>query len=121
LGVPIHRGREVTGLAQGSAGVDVKLSDGPSLRAEYLVGCDGGRSGVRKAAGIEFLGWDATISHLIAEVEMAEEPEWGLRRDASGIYGLSRMDDGRTVRVMLTEPSPGRTEEPTLSDLSEAL
>jgi 2-polyprenyl-6-methoxyphenol hydroxylase-like FAD-dependent oxidoreductase len=82
LAVPIYRGREVTGFAQDDTGVDVELSDGQSLRAEYLVGCDGGRSVIRKAAGIEFAGWDPTISNLIAEVEMAEEPKWGLRRDA---------------------------------------
>ena len=56
LGVPIHRGRQVTGIAQNDTGVDVKLSDGQSLRADYLVGCDGGRSLIRKAAGIEFPG-----------------------------------------------------------------
>ena len=91
LGVPIYDGSEVTGFAQDETGVDVELSDGQSLRAEYLVGCDGGRSLVRKAAGIEFPGWDPTTSHLIAEVEMAEEPVWGIRRDALGIHSLSRM------------------------------
>ncbi len=62
LAVTIYRGREVTGFAQDETGVDVELSDGQSLRAEYLVGCDGGRSLVRKAAGIEFPGWDPTTS-----------------------------------------------------------
>src|SRR5690348_7961444 len=80
LGVPISRGREVTGFAQDDTGVDINLSDGQPLRADYLVGCDGGRSLIRKAAGIEFLGWDPTMSCLIAEIEMAEEPEWGVRR-----------------------------------------
>ncbi|MFL5619918.1 MAG: FAD-dependent monooxygenase [Gemmatimonadaceae bacterium] len=120
LAVPIHRGREVTGFSQDDTGVDVELSEGPSLRAQYLVGCDGGRSVIRKAAGIEFPGWDPTISHLIAEVEMAEEPKWGLHRDARGIHGLSRLEDG-PVRVMVTEQRLGRTGEPTLHDLSEAL
>jgi 2-polyprenyl-6-methoxyphenol hydroxylase-like FAD-dependent oxidoreductase len=82
LAVPIYRGREVTGIAQDDTGVDVELSDGQSLRAEYIVGCDGGRSLIRKAAGIEFPGWDPTMSCLIAEVDMAEEPEWGIRHDA---------------------------------------
>ena len=90
LAVPIYRGREVTGFAQDDTGVDVELSDGQSLRAEYLVGCDGGRSLIRKAAGIEFPGWDPTMSCLIAEVEMSEEPEWGIRHDALGIHGLGR-------------------------------
>ena len=120
LGVPIYRGRDVRGFAQDDAGVDIEISDGESLRAHYLVGCDGGRSLIRKAAGIEFPGWDPTTSHLIAEVELAEEPEWGLRRDALGIHSLSRVEDG-PVRVMVTEQRLGRTGEPTLRDLSEAL
>src|SRR5687768_14528972 len=53
LKVPIYRGREVTGFAQDDTGVNIELADGDSLRAEYLVGCDGGRSVIRKAAGIE--------------------------------------------------------------------
>src|SRR5215211_7420339 len=69
LPAAIYRGREVTGFAQDDAGVDVALSDGESLRAQYLVGCDGGRSLVRKAAGIEFPGWDPKTSWLIAQVE----------------------------------------------------
>ena len=75
----------MTGFAQDDTGVDVELSDGQSLRAEYLIGCDGGRSLIRKAAGIEFPGWDPSTSSLIAEVELAEEPEWGIRRDEKGI------------------------------------
>jgi 3-(3-hydroxy-phenyl)propionate hydroxylase len=120
LAVPIYRGREVTGFAQDDTGVDVEVSDGRSLRAEYLVGCDGGRSLIRKAAGIEFPGWDPTMSCLIAEVEMAEEPEWGIRRDDKGIHSLSRLEDG-PVRVLVTEQHVGQTSEPTLRDLSEAL
>jgi 3-(3-hydroxy-phenyl)propionate hydroxylase len=121
LAVPIYRGREVTGFAQDDTGVDVELSDSSSLRAEYLVGCDGGRSLIRKAAGIDFPGWDPTISHLIAEVELAEEPKWGLRRDALGINSLSRPEGGGPVRVLVTEQRLGRTGQPTLHDLSEAL
>jgi 2-polyprenyl-6-methoxyphenol hydroxylase-like FAD-dependent oxidoreductase len=98
LAVPIYRGREVRGFAQDDTGVDVELSDGPSRRAEYLVGCDRGRSLIRKAAGIEIPGWDPTTSRLFAEVELAEEPAWGLRRDALGIHSLSRMGDGGPVR-----------------------
>jgi 3-(3-hydroxy-phenyl)propionate hydroxylase len=120
LAVPIHRGREVTGFAQDDTGVDVALSDGRSLRAEYLVGCDGGRSLIRKAAGIAFPGWDPTISNLIAEVEVEQEPAWGIRRDDKGIHGFSRLEDG-PVRVMATEQHLGSTSEPTLRDLSETL
>ena len=121
LAIPIYRGREVTGFAQDDAGVDVALSDSRPMHAEYLVGCDGGRSAVRKAAGIAFPGCDPTVSHLIAEVELAEEPEWGLRHHVLGIHALSRLDDGGLVRVLVTEPQPGRTDEPALRDLSAAL
>jgi 3-(3-hydroxy-phenyl)propionate hydroxylase len=121
LAVPIYRGREVTGFTQDNTGVDVELFDGQSLRAEYLVGCDGGRSLIRKAAGIDFPGWDPTTSNLIAEVEISEEPEWGIRRDALGIHSLSRLGDEGTVRILVTEQRLGRTDEPTLRDLSEAL
>jgi 3-(3-hydroxy-phenyl)propionate hydroxylase len=120
LAVPIYRGREVTGFAQDDIGVDVALSDGPSLRAEYLVGCDGGRSLIRKAAGIEFPGWDPTASNLIAEVEMTGEPKWGMHRDHRGLHGLSKLESG-TVRVMLTEEHVGATSEPTLRDLCDGL
>ncbi|HEY2815652.1 MAG TPA: FAD-dependent monooxygenase [Casimicrobiaceae bacterium] len=121
LAVPIYRGREVTAFAQDDTGVDVEVSDASSLRAEYLVGCDGGRSLIRKAAGIAFPGWDPTTSNLIAEVEMAGEPEWGVRRDALGIHSLSRSEDGGPVRVLVTEKRLGRTGEPALRDLSEEL
>ena len=104
LAVPIYRGREVTGFAQDDTGVDVELSDGQSLRADYLVGCDGGGSLVRKAAGIEFPGWDPTTSALIAQVEMTEEPELGIRRDASGMHAFGRVEyeirDGKVVYKM---------------------
>ena len=102
LTVPIFRGRDVAGFAQDETGVDVELSDGQSLRAKYLVGCDGGRSLIRKAAGIAFPGWDPTISHLVAEVEMAEEPPWGLRHDALGFHGFSRLEN-RPVRVLVSD------------------
>ncbi|HEY2436999.1 MAG TPA: FAD-dependent monooxygenase [Solirubrobacteraceae bacterium] len=132
LPVGIYYGCEVTGFAQDDTGVEVALADGRSLRARYLVGCDGGRSLIRKAAGIEFPGWDATRSNLIAEVEMAEEPELGIRRDALGIHGLGRLEyevregevvykDSGPVRVMVTEQQLGPGGEPTLRDLSEAL
>jgi len=120
LGVPTYRGREVASFVQDDTGVDVALSDGQTMRARYLIGCDGGRSLVRKAAGIDFPGSDPTTSNLIAEVEIAEEPEWGIRRDAVGIHSLSRMENG-PVRVLVTEQQVGATGEPTLRDLSEAL
>lgn len=94
LRVPIYRGREVIGFSQDDDGVDVELSDGQSLRGEYLVGCDGGRSVIRKGAGIDFPGWDPTMSWLIAEAAMSEEPEWGMRHDAIGLHGIGKLEDG---------------------------
>jgi 2-polyprenyl-6-methoxyphenol hydroxylase-like FAD-dependent oxidoreductase len=119
--VTMYRGRDVTGFTQSDLGVDIQLSDGRSLRADYLVGCDGGRSRVRKAAGIDFPGWDPTTSNLIAEVELVGEPEWGVRRDALGIHGISRLEDGGPIRILVTERHAGSTAEPTLRDLSAAL
>jgi 2-polyprenyl-6-methoxyphenol hydroxylase-like FAD-dependent oxidoreductase len=121
LAVPIYPEREVTGFAQDDVGVDVALSDGRSLRAKYLVGCDGGRSLVRKLAGIDFPGWDPSTSYLIAEVEMTGEPALGIRRDAKGIHGLGRLEDGKRVRVVSSEQPVRQGEEPTLDDLRAAL
>jgi 3-(3-hydroxy-phenyl)propionate hydroxylase len=121
LSVRIYYGCEVTSFAQDDTGVDVELTDGQPLRAQYLVGCDGGRSVIRKAAGIDFPGWDPTRSNLIAEVEVTEEPPRGIRHDATGIHGLHRMEDGKTVRVIVTEQNVGPSSEPTLHDLGEAL
>ena len=131
LPVTFYRGREVTGFAQDDAGVDIALADGQRLRAEYLVGCDGGRSLIRKAAGIDFPGWDPTTSALLAEVEMTEEPQLGIRRTPSGMHALGKVEyeikdgevvykKGGRVGVMLTESQIG-TSEPTLRDLSEGL
>jgi 2-polyprenyl-6-methoxyphenol hydroxylase-like FAD-dependent oxidoreductase len=125
LGVSIYREHEVTGVAQDSAGVDVELSSGRSLRANFVAGCDGGRSAVRKSVGIEFPGWDPTMSYLLAEVEMAcepgEVPQWGIRHDAFGVHSMSQDEDGGPVRVMVTEQHVDRDGGPTLEDLSAAL
>ncbi len=132
LPVRIYYGCEVTGFAQDDTGVDVELSEGQSLRARYLVGCDGGRSVIRKAAGIEFPGLDPTRSNLIAEVEITEEPDFGIRHDDLGVHSLGRVEyeihDGEIVyanqgpvRVLVTEEYVGAAAEPTLRDLSEAL
>jgi len=132
LPVRVYYGCEVTGFTQDDTGVDVELADGPSLRAQYLVGCDGGRSVIRKAAGIEFPGWDPSKSNLIAEAEVTEQPELGIRKDAIGVHGIGRLEyeirDGEVVykdegpvRVMVTERQLGPGSEPTLADLSEAL
>src|SRR3989440_1774824 len=121
LGVPILRGREVVGFAQDDTGVDVEVSGDASVRAEYLVGCDGGRSLIRKAAGIEFAGLDPSTSWMIAEVEMDEQPELGFRRDSVGTHALGRREDGEPVRVVLTERHVEHTGDPSMDELREAL
>lgn len=125
LGVPIYRGEEVVTLTQDDAGVDVGMTDGRVMRAGYLVGCDGGRSVVRKAAGIEFPGWEATTSYLLAEADMDFEddqsPPWGIRRDALGVHALSTTEEGGPVRIMVTEERLRTSGEPTVHDVSGAL
>ena len=132
LPVVFYRSRDVTSFTQDAAGVVVELSDGSSLRAAYLVGCDGGRSVVRKAAGIEFPGWDPTMSNLIGEVEVTEIPPYGIHRTALGIHSFGRREfeirDGQVIfkdvgpfGVMVPEQSVGATGEPTLDDLRAAL
>jgi 2-polyprenyl-6-methoxyphenol hydroxylase-like FAD-dependent oxidoreductase len=120
LAVPTYRGQDVVGFVQHDSAVDVSLSNGQTLTAQYLVGCDGGRSVIRKTAGIDFAGWDATTSYLIAEVEMSEEPEKGIRHGVKGINAIGKLDEG-TVRMVLEEKELGRRAAPTLSDVREAL
>jgi len=132
LEVPILYDRDVTGFAQHDAGVDVALGDGQSLRARYLVGCDGGRSLVRKTAGIDFPGWDPTTSNILADVEMTEKPPYGVHRSAAGTYAFGRSEyeikgseilykDVGPIGVMVTEPNTNATAEPTLHDLKKLL
>jgi len=127
LGVPIHRGLELSRFVQDDTGVDVELSacgDAAAslrrLRAGYLVGCDGGRSVIRKHAGIDFPGWEPSLSYLLAEAEMTE-PAFGARPDARGINGLAKLDDAGRVRAVLNEPYVRQDEQPTLDDLRAAL
>jgi 2-polyprenyl-6-methoxyphenol hydroxylase-like FAD-dependent oxidoreductase len=120
LAVPIYRDCEVTGAVQDETGVEVTLSGDKTLRTNYLIGCDGGRSLVRKAAGIDFVGFGPTLSNLMAEVDMRDAPEWGLRHDALGFHGLSKTESGR-VLVLVTEPTLDHAGEPDPRDLSDAL
>ena len=121
LGVPVHRHREVVGFTAPDNGVMVHLADGATMRGQYLVGCDGGRSVIRKAAGIEFAGWEATTSWLIAEVEMDRQPEIGMRPEGGGIGPVDPVRGGGPYRVVLTQPYVDDAGEPTMAELRGAL
>lgn len=121
IGVRMLRGREVSAMRQTDSGVEVALADGASLKAEYLVGCDGGRSLIRKSAGIEFAGWDPSVSSLIAEVEMTEQPKWGLHHDGAGTQAFGPLDGGKRVGVVITQRYSGQSDTPTFEDLKNAL
>ncbi|MBE1162600.1 FAD-dependent monooxygenase [Dyella acidiphila] len=120
LGVPIYREREVTGFTQYDEAVEITLADGQSLRAQYLVGCDGGRSLIRKMTGIDFAGADATVSWLIVEAELREEPVWGFRHDAIGTHAIGKLEDGDRAVIVLTERQL-ESGQPTLQDIRAAL
>jgi 3-(3-hydroxy-phenyl)propionate hydroxylase len=121
LAVQAYRAREVTGFVQNDAHVDVELNDGRILRSKYLVGCDGGRSLVRKTAGIDFPGWDPAISYLIFEADTVDEPTVGMRHGERGVYALGRLEDGKRVRGVVTEQRLERGDKPTVDELRGAL
>jgi 2-polyprenyl-6-methoxyphenol hydroxylase-like FAD-dependent oxidoreductase len=121
LGVTIRYGQEVTGFSQDEAGVDVALADDSSLRARYLVGCDGGRSAIRKGAGIEFPGAEATKSTLVAEAHMEDKSGFGLHRGPLGVGGIGPMEGGDALRIVVPEARLEAGDEPTLDELREAL
>jgi 3-(3-hydroxy-phenyl)propionate hydroxylase len=132
LQAPILYNHEIMGFVQHDGGVDIALAGGRSVGARYLVGCDGGRSLVRKAAGIDFPGWGPTTSSILAEVEMTEQPPYGVHRSAAGTYAFGRSEyeinggeviykDAGPIGVMVTEPNPDATTEPTLQELKELL
>jgi 3-(3-hydroxy-phenyl)propionate hydroxylase len=121
IGVEIRYGQEVTGFSQDEAGVDVALADGSSMRARYLVGCDGGRSAIRKGAGIEFPGAEATMSTLVAEAQMEDKSGFGLHRGPLGVGGIGPMEGGDALRIVVPEARLESGDEPTLGELRDAV
>ncbi len=121
LAVPALRGVEVTAFTEDDTGVDVEVTGDRTLRAQYLVGCDGGRSLVRRAAGIEFPGLDASTSWMIAQVEMDGEPEFGFRRNELGQHAIGRRQPDEPIGIVLTEREVEHEREPTIDDLRTAL
>jgi len=127
LGVEIRRDCELVGLIQDDHGVTAELADGTRLRSRYLVGCDGGRSTVRKALGIAFPGEPSRVEWLLGEVEVAVPPErlnavaadipitrlrYGPTPHEEGVYGF-------VVRV--EEVAEDRTAQLTLEEFKQRL
>jgi len=121
LGVAIRYGQEVDGFSQDETGVEVAIGGGASLRARYLVGCDGGRSAVRRGAGIDFPGAEATRSTLVAEAQMEDKSGFGLHRGPLGVGGIGPMEGGDALRIVVPEARLERGDEPNLDELRDAL
>ena len=124
-GAVVRRGAEAAAFAQDDDGIVVRLTDGTTLRAAYLVGCDGGRSTIRRAAGIGFPGEDATTSWLLAELELEVEASEALAvsaevRRTDLAFGIGPVGDG-VFRVAVREAEPTEGREVTLSDVKERL
>jgi len=121
LAVRTYRGCEIKGFVSNDAQVEIALQDGRKMRSHYLVGCDGGRSLVRKTAGIDFPGWEPELSYLIFEADMANEPPLGIRYGERGLYALGKLNEGDRIRGVLTEQRLERDEKPTDDQLSQTL
>lgn len=121
LGAAIMRSCEVVSFTQDDDGVDVALSDGSSVRARYLVGCDGGRSLVRKTAGIDFPGFDPSSSYVIAELDMTETPPLGMRPEGGGIGPANPGANDNRYRFALREDRTDQEGEPTFDDVRALL
>ncbi|WOX26389.1 rifampin monooxygenase [Streptomyces solicathayae] len=127
LGTEIRRGVEVVGLSQDDDGVRVELADGTRLRSRYLVGCDGGRSTVRKLLGVGFPGEPARVETLLGVMEIAVSQETldaavAEVRKTQHRFGAMPLGDG-TYRVIV--PAEGVAEDrataPTLDDFKRQL
>ncbi len=127
IGAEIRRGCELIGLRQDGHSVTVELADGTHLRSRYLVGCDGGRSTVRKLLGIEFPGEPAKVETLLGEMEVATPPETlaavvaDVRKTHKG-FGVGPSGDGLyRVVVPAAEVAERDTTPPTLEDVKRQL
>ncbi|MQY30460.1 FAD-dependent monooxygenase [Nocardia aurantia] len=118
LGVEVRRGVEIDGFTEDAGGVVVECGE-QRVRASWLVGCDGGRSTVRKLAGFEFPGLDPEITGRQAVVEMtgAEEVPRGWHATDTGIY-VYGPTPGRILTVELDGPPADRTEPVTAAELA---
>ena len=105
-GIAVRRGLELTGLRQDSAGIVASFADA-TIRAGWVVGCDGARSAVRRLAGIGFPGRDGRFSAVVADVVVSGvEPGWELPalvpRDGA-VMTMVPLEDG-VHRALFTGP-----------------
>ncbi|MEV0718138.1 rifampin monooxygenase [Asanoa sp. NPDC050611] len=127
LGADIRRGQELVGLSQDDRGVTVDLADGSRLQARYLVGCDGGRSTVRKLLGVGFPGEPATAETLLGEMAVTASPETITEvqtevRRTHKRFGLMPVGEGRyRVGVPAATVAEDRAVPPTLDELRQQL
>ncbi|MFG2560998.1 rifampin monooxygenase [Streptomyces sp. NPDC048496] len=127
LGAEIRRGCELVGLSQDEHGVTAELADGTRLRSRYLVGCDGGRSTVRKLLGVGFPGEPARIETLLGEVEVAAPPETLAAvvaevRKTHVRFGTIPMGDGVYRMIVPAEGvAEDRATAPTLEEFKQRL
>ncbi|MEV6367172.1 rifampin monooxygenase [Micromonospora musae] len=128
LGTEIRRGCELVGLRQDDDGVTAELADGTQLSARYLVGCDGGRSTVRKLLGVGFPGEPTRVETLLGEMEVAVPPETVAAvvaevRETQKRFGLGPLGADGVYRVIV--PAAGVSEEravpPTLDEFKQQL
>ncbi|GAA5145684.1 rifampin monooxygenase [Pseudonocardia eucalypti] len=127
LGVEVRRGYTLVGLTQDDDGVTAELTDGTELRARYLVGCDGGRSTVRKLLGVDFPGEPSTLETLLGEMEVGVPPETLTEvmaevRKTQKLFGFMPLGEGR-YRVLV--PAAGLVEDrsvpPTFDEFKQQL
>ncbi|MGH3852085.1 MAG: rifampin monooxygenase [Pseudonocardiaceae bacterium] len=127
LGAEIRRGRELVGLSQDDHGVTAELADGTRLRSRYLVGCDGGRSTVRKLLGVGFPGEPTRVETLLGEVEVTVPPETLAAVVAEGRktqlrFGAGHLGNGVYRLVVPAEGvADDRTVPPTLEEFKQRL
>ncbi|MDX3633235.1 rifampin monooxygenase [Streptomyces europaeiscabiei] len=127
LGADIRSGSELVGLSQDESGVTAELADGTRLRARHLVGCDGGRSTVRKLLGVAFPGEPATVETLLGEMEATEAPATIAAvveevRKTQLRFGLAPLGNGNyRVLVPAEGVSEDRTTPPTLDEFRQQL
>ncbi|MFC9764057.1 rifampin monooxygenase [Rhodococcus jostii] len=127
VGVEIRRGCELVGLNQDEHGVTALLADGTQLRSRYLVGCDGGRSTVRKLLGVDFPGEPSRVDTLLGEVELTAPQETldavvAEVRKTQLRFGAMPLQDGvYRIGVPAAGVAEDRTVAPTLDELKQQL